>query len=139
MKTEIVPFIPKHLARMNVKSDALKAASHPDMIPALERMGHTVLCEDGTVLAIIGAVPLIPGVCEVFVIASQEQEKYQIAFVKAVKKSLFPLLEKYRRIQSVSKNDAFHLRWLTWLGFRAEGVMRKYGLNGEDMVMWGMV
>ena len=139
MKTEIVPFIPEHLKRMNVKADARSAAAHPGMIPALQRMGHTVLGENGLVLAVIGAVPMVPGVCEVFVLASEEQALYPVAFVKAVKKSLFPLLEKYRRIQTISKNDAFHLRWLTWLGFRAEGVMRKYGLEGEDMVMWGMV
>lgn len=135
----LVPFIPEHFARMDVKADAREAAKHPAMIPALERVGHTVLANDGyTVLGVIGAVPTVPGVCEVFILATETQARFPVSFARVIRKELFTLKDKYRRIQSVSKCDEFHYRWLSWLGFSAEGVLKRYGLNGEDMIMWGM-
>lgn len=134
----LVRFAPDHLSRLDVKDDAKDAAANPNMIPALEKYGHTLLLADGRPLAIIGAVPLLPGVCEVFVLASKLQDQFPVSFARPVRRLIFTLRKEYRRIQAVSKTDNFHYRWLSWLGFRAEGVLKSYGLNGEDMIMWGL-
>lgn len=134
----LVRFTADHLARLDVKDDARDAAANPNMVPALEKYGHTLLLADGRPLAVIGAVPLLPGVCEVFVLASKLQTQFPLAFARPVKRLIFTLRKEYRRIQAVSKADEFHYRWLSWLGFRAEGILSKYGLNGEDMIMWGL-
>ena len=134
----LVRFTPEHLARLDVKDDAKTAVENPAMPPALEKYGHTLLLADGRPLAVIGAVPLLPGVCEVFVLASKLQQQFPLAFARPVRRLIFTLRKEYRRIQAVSKADEFHYRWLSWLGFRAEGVLSKYGLKGEDMIMWGL-
>ena len=135
----LIPFKREHLAQMTVKADARDAAANPLMIPALEKVGHTLVLNDGKVLGVIGAVPTIPGVCEVFILASEEQKDHPIPFGRLIKREVFTLKRQYRRIQAVARNDDFHYRWLSWLGFKAEGVLKAYGMNGEDMVMWGLV
>lgn len=134
----LVPFTSNHLAQMDVKADAKIAADDPKMVPALESYGSTLLTDDGKVLAIIGAVPTVPGVCEVFVLASDLQAVHPQSFARPVKRLVLKLRKEYRRIQAVSLADDFHHRWLSWLGFKAEGVLKKYGMQGEDMIMWGM-
>ena len=136
-------FSREHLLRMTPKAgdaeELVKTAPH--LADRLEEMGAaSILTADGkTVLGVMGAVPTLPGVCEVFVLASEAQARHPITFAKAVRKELYTLRAKYRRIQAVSRDDSFHSRWLSWLGFEREGLMRKYGLHGEDMVMWGLV
>jgi hypothetical protein len=61
-----------------------------------------------------------------------------VSFARVVRRELFTLRSQYRRIHTVSKCDEFHYRWLSWLGFSAEGVLKSYGLEGEDMIMWSM-
>jgi hypothetical protein len=73
------------------------------------------------------------------VVPTEEQSKHPHTFSRSVKNELFSLKRKYRRIQAIAKDDEFHGRWLSWLGFKREGVLRKYNFEGEDMVIWGMV
>ncbi len=126
---------------MNVKADAREIADMAGVPERLEALNAaSILSADGkTVLAVMGAVPALPGVCEVFVLASEDQQKHPITFAKCVRKELYTLKHKYRRIQAVAKDDDFHSRWLLWLGFEREGVLKKFGIHGEDMVMWGLV
>jgi len=135
-------FSREHLTLMNVKAgDARTVANMAGVAERLEELGAaSILSADGTlVLGVMGAAPTIPGVCEVFVLASEDQQRHPITFAKCVRKELYTLKQKYRRIQAVAKDDDFHSRWLSWLGFEREGVMKKFGMNGEDMVMWGLI
>ena len=141
----LIPFSLEHISCLNVKEDALGTMARPEMASALDwlsatRNGKTLTTPDGkTVLGILGMVPVLPHVCEVFVIASKEQMAHPMTFARAVKREIGHLRLKYRRIQATAANDKFHARWLSWLGFDREGVLKSFGLDGEDMVMWGMV
>lgn len=141
----LIPYIPRHLEVLHAAPDVRAVADRPDVGYILCQLADTglvstVVSADGKlILGIMGAVPTVPGVCEVFVIASVDQKKYPLTFTKAVRKELCTLRGKYRRIQAIAKDDEFHARWLSWLGFQREGVLRKFGLSGEDMVMWGLV
>lgn len=140
MSTLVVTFTPEHLTRMNVLAGTARSvASSPDVAGTLKKIGaKTILTSKGAVIGIVGAVPLISGVCEVFVLASEDQKNHPIAFATAVRKELKGIKSQYRRVQALTVNDKFHTRWITWLGFSREGLLQKYGLNGEDMVMWGL-
>lgn len=134
-------FCREHLQSMDAIPAVKELLTNPAIPGKLEELGAmSILSSDGrTVLGVMGMAPTLPGVCEVFVLASEAQQRHPITFAKAVRKELYTLKAKYRRIQATSKDDEFHSRWLSWLGFEREGVMRKYGLHGEDMVMWGLV
>lgn len=136
----LIPFTADHLLAMQLKAgEAKDTAGQPGVVKALESVGKTLVADDGQILAVIGVVPTVPGVGEVFILATDIQAQRPVAFARFIKRELFTLSEKFRRIQAVSKFDDFHCRWLSWLGFQVEGRMRKYGLNGEDMLMWGKV
>ena len=136
----IVSFSPSHLREMAPTPDAAAVIEMPGVAEALERTGSkTLLSPAGEVLGVIGFVPLVPGVCEVFILATHTQRRYPVAFARAVRAELFTLKNKYRRIQSIAKCEQFYFRWLTWLGFKPEGIMSKYGPNGEDMALWALV
>jgi hypothetical protein len=138
--TLLIPFAPEHLARMETKAGTASIiAARPETADTLVSLGAKTICaEDGTVIGIIGFVPLTPGVCEVFVLASKDQSRFPVAFARCVLKEIGNLCAKYRRIQAVTEDNSFHTRWIMWLGFVREGTLKKYGLNGEDMVMWGL-
>ena len=137
----VISFTADHLRAMRVKAGtAAEVAGSPGFAERMAALGaKTILSAEGTVLGIMGAVPILPHVAEVFVIASEDQTSHPVTFAKSVRKELYTLKAKYRRIQSVSVTDEFHRRWLSWLGFEPEGVMKGYGLDGEDMTIWGLV
>lgn len=139
----LVPFRREHILGLNVKESEADMLGRDDMAAALEWLertgnGATLFSKDGKTLGILGAVPTVPGVCEVFVIPSKEQARYPKAFASAVRDRLYSLRPKFRRIQAVAKVDEFHSRWLSWLGFKQEGILKRYGINGEDMSMWSL-
>ena len=137
----LLPFTREHLALMRVKADVIEVAVSPNIGETLENLGaKTIFSADGKiVLGVVGAHRLLPNVAEVFVLASEDQKDHAITFAKCVRKELYTLKAKYRRIQATSICDDFHKRWLEWLGFECEGVLKAYGLNGEDMAIWGLV
>ena len=141
MSALVVPFTPEHLAALRPKvGEAEEIAGMPGVAARLAQMGaKTILASTaGPVLGIMGLTPVLPGVCEVFVLATRDQAVYPISFAKSVRKELYTLREKYRRIQAIARDDGFHARWLGWLGLEKEGVLRKFGLHGEDMAMWSL-
>lgn len=137
----VAPFTPGHLLKLSPKKgDAETIAEMAGTATKLLTIGaKTMLTPKGTVLGIMGAVPSIPGVCEVFIIASEGQKNFPISFARCVQKELCRLRLKYRRIEARTANDEFHKRWISWLGFEYEGIMRRYGLHGEDMILWSLI
>lgn len=136
----LVTFVADHLKAMRVKANAKSIAESDGISDRLVSIGaKTILATDGTVLGVMGAVTLLPNVCEVFILASEDQTAHAITFAKCVRKELYTLRAKYRRIQATAICDDFHKRWLSWLGFECEGILKSYGLNGEDMAIWGLV
>lgn len=141
MSALIIPFAPYHLKSMRAKSgDAKEVAGSPGIADRLWALGaKTIVAPGNLVLGVMGRVEMLPSVCEVFILASEDQRDHPIIFARAVRKELYTLKAKYRRIQAVSSIDEFHARWLKWLGFEQEGVLKAYGLHGEDMAIWGLV
>jgi RimJ/RimL family protein N-acetyltransferase len=135
------PFKAEHLEYMRVqKGEPEEIAGIPGVSSTLCSLGaKSIIAEDGTVLGIIGLVPTLPGACEVFILASEDQGAHSIGFARGVLKELLEIKPKYRRIQAVTSIDNLtHQRFIEWLGFVREGVLKKYGLKGNDMVMWGL-
>ena len=136
-----VLFKPDHLEYMRVqKGEPEEIAGIPGVSSTLTSIGaKSIIAEDGTILGIIGLVPTLPGACEVFILASEDQDAHSVGFARGVLRELLEIKPKYRRIQAVtSVNNLVHQRFIAWLGFVKEGTLKKYGLKGDDMVMWGL-
>jgi len=143
LSVEMIPFHPEHVKLMEIREFELKGIfAFEKAWEGLVRL-HKVtialtICYDGRILGCMGFLEMWPGVCEVWVIPSKHIEHYGLIFARAVKKNLERLIETHRlhRVQVTAVDDAKHKRWLEWLGFTCEGVMKNYSYQKQDFKMW---
>lgn len=115
----------------------------PQLVEAVKRdPAITVLDTEGTILAIFGFQAIYPGVGELWAVTTPQSNYYPIAFCKLTNQ----LLEKHaqdnslRRVQMAVRADYTQgKKFATFLNFDAEGIMRRYGPEGADYVMFGRV
>lgn len=97
---------------------------------------------DVNVLGCVGGHELWPGVAEVWAWLSCSITKHPIEFTKKILHCLNFHKERIgiHRYQMYVKADEKNAkRWAAILGFKEEGLMRKYGKNQEDFFMMGRV
>ena len=120
-------------ALSGVSRDAL--TDHDDIV------GYTLMDKD-VILCIGGVHNMWQGVGEAWLVVSEEGFLRPMTIAKYVA-GMFEVLESendFKRIQaSVSMQDDVALRFVQWLGFDEEGVMRKYGLDGSDYARFARV
>lgn len=140
---KLIPYKPDHFDLLEIREREVRTMQiighGKERMNALSQMGTCfIMMFDGRVLGAVGWFEFWPGVCELFVLPSIYLPKAGIVFAKAMKKHLhsFEKIKRFRRIQVTAVKDMVHIRWLTWLGFVTEGVLKNYGPNGEDFMMW---
>jgi len=98
---------------------------------------------DGEVCVFCGGVRIIwPGAGEAWLICSNDLGHYVRELCLITPRYLKWIIEDHdlRRVQAVVQSDWTQaVRFLEKLGFDMEGVMRKYGPNGEDYIMYARV
>ena len=94
------------------------------------------------VIASGGFYILWPGVAEAWLLVSPDVLLHPVRFVKEVR-GLFLDIDKtgkMTRIQATVKvHDKRAVKFLTFLGFKIEGCMAKFGPDGTDHYMMGRV
>lgn len=144
-KAVIIPFKVEHIEVMNIReyelntTFVLKNVQTALKVFEQSRTAGTIIC-DGRVIAIMGLQELWGGVCELWVLPSIYLHDYPFQFARAVKKAMDSgILNNYHRVQIQAKDDDLHNRWLKFLRFEKEGVLRKYDNLGNDLIMWSRV
>jgi hypothetical protein len=101
----------------------------------------TILDNMGLPVAIGGVIQMLPGVGEVWLYAKPEyREDHPIALAKAVKKFLSSFGDQFHRLQmTIDSRDKALLKWALFLGFKQEGVLRQYGQELEDHIMFSKI
>jgi len=144
---EIVEFHPNHVEVMEVRSiEALGIMQMEDAHDRLEQLSKNSLdaqtfLHDGRVIFCAGYVQLWPGVIEVWMIPSIYVKTITLSFCKLLKAYVNDIMEKHNchRLQTTAPNDAEHDKWMKFLGFEKEGVLRKYTYSYEDYSMHAKV
>lgn len=93
------------------------------------------------ILGVVGMRGMWPGVADVFLIPCANLSKRNtIAFVRRVRNAMQIARDEYgiRRFQTVAVDDELHNRWLTFMGFEEEGLMKEYSVNCEDYKLWAL-
>ena len=97
-------------------------------------IGFTVE-DSGTVLAVGGVHVMWFGAGEGWVLVSPEALAVPTSFARYTKRAFDSILQEteLRRVQaSIHIDDDRAYKFARWLGFEDEGVMRKYGVDGDD-------
>lgn len=119
----------------NIKLDyEFDAASRAGLLGHNEIVAYTLL-DDDKVLAVGGAHVMWFGAGEAWVLVSPECLRKPASFARYAKKLFDSILQdtELRRVQaSIHVDDDRAYRFAEWLGFENEGVMRKYGVEGDD-------
>lgn len=93
------------------------------------------------VLGVVGMRLMWEGVADVFLIPRLRLNKRNtIGFVRQVKSAIKIAQDEYRirRFQTVAVDDELHNRWLSFIGFEEEGLMKEYSVSGEDYKLWAL-
>jgi len=93
--------------------------------------------DDGEILAVGGAHIMWTGVAEAWVLVSPSGKKHGRLFARYAKRRFEGMLQEnaITRMQAtIHVTDESAMRFVEWLGFEKEGLMRKYGVDGDDYI-----
>ena len=136
----IVPFKKEHLYNINLAFEMTKAGK--DLLGNYnDVIGYTGL-EGDTVLATGGVHRMWEGVGEAWLLVGKEGYEKPKTVARYTDYLFQHIQEEHGlfRIQaSVSVIDEVANRYAQWLGFKKEGIMEKYGLDGSDYIRYARV
>lgn len=93
--------------------------------------------KEGKVIAITGWVGTLMSHAEIFFFASEElHEHFDKDVLKAFRTVLNSAKAQWKRLQTTCKDIDVNKRFLEFLGFKQECLMKKYGFNSEDMYLY---
>lgn len=138
-----IPYKPDHFDLLEIRERELINMSimgeGKQRLTVLSQSGNCfTTMYKGKIIGVVGWFEMWPTVCEVFILPTIYIGESSLIFAKAMKNYLhsFEKLKKYKRVQVTAVNDKLHCRWLSWLEFNKEGILKNYGPNGEDCLMW---
>lgn len=136
----LVDYKPEHIRSIldgNMDSLARKSFGIADDIaddlvaPGLSFSGIV----DGYVIASAGIKPLWKGVGEGWFVASDNMPKKKLSVIKLIRENFDSMIQENNlvRVQAGVRADWLEAkRFAEFLGFEHEGIMRKYGPDGQD-------
>lgn len=123
-----------HARRWDSDADSLAA----EVTTAWGRFGWVVYNDDEPI-AILGATQLWPGVWSAWMVATDSFPKVGLFVTRFVRKRMIPLLREdgAHRCDALSAiGHRWAHKWLEKLGARKETVLKDYGKNREDFIVY---
>lgn len=137
---ELKPFKADHMIGVHWTEEKLAALLGDRAFVTYEKHpGYSLFC-GGSFVAAAGIIKLYQGVGEAWAIAGRPLSRpHVLAFHRNIARIMDGLARdmKLRRLQAMVRESfaQSHL-WVERLGFERESVLRRYGINGEDMTMY---
>ena len=100
------------------------------------------MIDDGHLVSAAGIYKVWDGVGEAWLLPSSRMLASPRRTIKAVRSFLDDISERegFRRVQATTHADFTRgRRFLEWLGFQNEGVLRGYGPDGSDHIIYARV
>jgi len=141
---QIISYKPAHLALVAPQGAQASVVGSIDRATAdslaLSGLAFSAV-QDARIVGCAGIVPLWPGVGQAWAVLSDEVLAQPVALTRAVQRELARIETEHglRRVQATVAEAHFSgRRWLAWLGFEVEGLMRNYGPEGAgDYWLYG--
>ena len=141
---QIIPFEIEHFDAMDLGPDSLVSRDRRPLFEAYPKVGPAVTLLNDTMepIACAGVLVMWEGLGEFWMIPSRYVPKYPKTVWKEAKDFVNGSIAKFNlhRVQAtVREADETATRWIERLGFQKEGVLRCFGANGENHVMYSRV
>lgn len=95
--------------------------------------------KDEKLISFGGAYSPWEGVLEIWMIPSNELSSYKLEACKHLKSLVSYWETKCRRIQTTTRLDEQHDRYMKFLGLEREGILKSFGPKGEDFGIYAKV
>lgn len=145
MTVNFVPFMASHAYEMEwiePETFGFQISQDPSFFINLERAGgSTTLLGDGKILGIINAFEVHPKSCYLNMFMSKEIQKcFNKTIFKALRNFVIKQTKRYPRVSVEGKTSNTKLiKLCKHLGFKEEGIMKKFGFNSEDYTLFAIV
>jgi hypothetical protein len=142
-----MPFSPAHVDRIKVDAEEVLVVARPDEVKDLlttqAAMGGAVtVFLNMEPIAIFGFVSIWKGVAETWLVPDEKVRKIPVTLTKVGYKvmDIAKISMGLHRIQlTVRTTDKRAEKWAHAIGFKCDGVLRKYGVDGVDYLMMSRV
>lgn len=99
-----------------------------------------VILPDGRIGCVVGGVSRWPGVARVWAITTDALDQHPVGVTKAVLALIVNGVQYYnihRLEMTVKSSYLAGIRWAKFFGFEAEGLLRSYGKDKSDYLIFG--
>ena len=143
----LIEFRPEHAEELFDNNSTPATGDSKFMVREwLERMARPdrafSMIDSGHLIVAGGIYPVWDGLGEAWMIPSDKIEEYKLSIVRHLRRHIDKIVDEdgLRRLQAAVRSDfpAAH-RFIEFLGFRREGLMRSYGPGGDDYFMYARV
>ena len=138
MNYKLVKFKKEHLEVMDLRPHEETLLKQTDYAQYLEQSVAVTGIVDGRIVC-CGGLNIMPGGnADIWLIPSIHVKRHAKLFVKVLRDWLAEKREDFQlsRMQTICLNDELHNRWMKFLGFEKEGVLKKF-CNDTDYVIYG--
>ena len=140
MKT--IPYKKEHaysILDRNVQEGGALAQNFEEIAEAWEHgQAYTALYENMPVFC-GGAVDIGWNRGEIWMLTSSLFYKFPFACFKICKEKVNEFSSKYKRVQAISFINKKDISFIEHLGFKPEGLLKSYGPNNENVIMFARV
>lgn len=140
-KLERIPFKPEHAYQIELREREALLLDRLWLANAGAYAKIITYMWNGKILAIGGYYEKWKGVAKVFAVPGKCIEECPKSYVKAAKEAIEVIYNDfvYHRLETESLADAQTDKWMTILGFHAEGTLEKFSSNKLDFRMWARI
>jgi hypothetical protein len=133
----------EHLDRIKpLGGEQIKEFARAELgVASSNKLAFTVFAGD-KIISICGVILFWDGVGEAFTIMCEDIKKYGLSLYKAYKVNINTIFKalKLRRLQATVAVELDEgVRFIERLGFKREGIMRKWTPDGKDVYMYSLV
>ena len=147
MNVTFVPFHWAHPSAMDMRpferAYYKNLPDYQDRLKMYAQCGQslTAIC-DGEIACCFGAIPIWPGVAEAWLLTSYMVDTRAVSLTRGAIRyfnNICSEMSLHRLQITVDCANDVAIRWAKALNFTQEGVMRKYGPDGSDHIMFARI
>lgn len=144
---KVIPFEPAHVDLMELRGIELggpfSLGDFRERLACVARdsVQAVTFVYDGRILLCAGFSCMWPGVLVVWMIPTTRIGAIPFRVARCLRRYVDRIAKDFgaHRLQTTTHADPMHARWMRFLGFSQEGIMRKFTHDKKDMLMFSRV